>query len=289
MEFGILTKPSVWLYGADRKKAIDELLMGWAVKILGKEGEWCRVVTHYGYEGFLKEGDLCACTEDGLRKRDVCGNVVFVGRAFADILAEPKVQGRILCTLSRGSFLSVLPEEKAGYQKVALFDGREGYLPQVAYEKRRDNDGYFYSKDPGRYFMRQIQCGGWQEIPFRKQLLVYAARYLGTQYRWAGKSAEGLDCSGLTLMCYMMCGVLIYRDAQLMAGYPVHSIPVEQVRPGDLLYFPGHIAMYAGSHKYIHATGNENSFGCVVNSLSHKDPDYREDLAKGLVAAGSVW
>lgn len=289
MEYGMVTKPSVWLYGEDKKSAADELFMGWAVRVLGEEAGWCRVVTHYGYEGFLQKKELCACTAEELRRRDRCGQLAFVGRAFADVLAEPNVRGQRLCTLGRGSFLCILPETEGGYQRVALSDGREGYLPQIAYEKRKDNDGYLYEADPDGYFLRQVRCGGWRELPFRRQLLSYAKRYLGTQYRWAGKSAEGIDCSGLTFLCYMMCGVLIYRDARPKEGYPVHRIPMRRIRPGDLLYFPGHIAMYLGNRKYIHATGSQSSFGCVVNSLSAEDPDYREDLAKGPVAAGSIW
>ena len=37
---------------------------------------------------------------------------------------------------------------------------------------------------------------------------------------------------------------------------------------GDLLYFPGHIAMYIGDGKYIHSTGKAGSGGVVINSLN---------------------
>ena len=89
-------------------------------------------------------------------------------------------------------------------------------------------------------------------------------------------------------MCYLMSGILIYRDAEIKEGYPISEIPIELAEPGDLLYFPGHIAMYLGNQRYIHATGNENSFGCVINSLSEEDADYREDLAESLFMAGSI-
>lgn len=288
MRFGIVTKASVWLYDGDPKKAVDELLMGWAVGILSEQDSWYKVVTHYGYHGFLKKGTFCFCTADKLCERDLCGQTAVVTRSFADILAKPKVQGTRLCTLPMGSFFTVLPERVNGYQRAALSDGREGYLPGIAYEMRKDRDGFFYEKEPDGYFLRQTPCQKGFEPLFRKTLLTYAKRYLGTQYRWAGKSPEGIDCSGLTFMSYLMCGILIYRDASLKEGYPVQSIPVSWAKPGDLLYFPGHVAMYLGNRKYIHATGNENSFGCVINSLSPEDSDYRQDLAKELIGAGSV-
>ena len=113
--------------------------------------------------------------------------------------------------------------------------------------------------------------------------------YLGTQYRWAGKSPAGIDCSGLTFMCYLMNGILIYRDAEIKEGYPVHKISIEQMQPADLLYFPNHVAMYIGDGMYIHATGNERSFGCVINSLLKEEFHYRKDLAEHILAVGSVW
>lgn len=46
---------------------------------------------------------------------------------------------------------------------------------------------------------------------------------------------------------------------------------------GDLLYWPGHVAMYIGDEKYIHSTGA--SGGVVINSINPEHDDYREDLA----------
>lgn len=315
MKFGLIIKPAAWLYGEDLKYAVDELFMGWAVEILEERDDWCRIVTHYGYEGYLEKKSLRSCTAEELTDRDKRGQTIFVKRAQADIMAEPDVHSEVLCTLERGSFLSALPEmQKAchkrlllteqssgrslkkiqnGYRKVLLSDGRTGYIPDIAYSRRKENDRYLYEGRPEKYFLRQQIAGRYLEKErfetwFRKRLVVCAKAYLGTQYRWAGKSAQGIDCSGLVFMCYLMNGILIYRDAEIKEGYPMREIPIGCARPGDLLYFPGHVAMYLGNRKYIHATGNAHSFGCVVNSLSAKDLDFREDLAEAFLMAGSI-
>lgn len=288
MDTGIVTMPEVWLYDEKRSSVIDELFIGWAVGILGEDDGWYKIITHYGYEGYLRKDGICITTEEKLKRRDESGQIVFINRRFADIMERSGVHSRVLTTLSRGSFVCILPELENGYRRIRLANGQEGYLPCVAYECRKDNDGYLYQKMPKDFFLRQQVCM-YSEKCFRERLVTYAKGYLGTQYRWAGKSAEGLDCSGLTFMCYLMSGILIYRDAKIKKGFPVHEISMDKIKPGDLLYFPGHIAMYIGNCRYIHATGNENSLGCVINSLSKKHLDYRKDLAENLLMVGSIF
>ncbi len=287
MKFGIVRMPKAWLYGNRQLNITDELLMGWAVEIVSAKEGWCRVVTHYGYSGYMRETAILPITEQELRSREQSGLLAVICRNYADVLTEPKVQGMILATLNRGAFVKLLPETQNGYRRIEMADGRQGYIPCIAYEIRKDGDGYLYAKNKENYFIKQ-QISAREEV-FRERLIQQAKAYLGIQYRWGGKSTEGLDCSGLIFMCYMLCGVLIYRDAILKAEYPVREIPLNRLKKGDLLYFSGHIAMYLGKGKYIHATGNASSFGCVINSLCKEDVDFRKDLWEDLYAAGSIW
>ena len=101
---------------------------------------------------------------------------------------------------------------------------------------------------------------------------------------FASKQHNDYDCSS-----YYMCGIVIYRDAVIKEGFPVHEISFSAIKPADLLYFPGHVALYLGNGKYVHCTGNRNSFGCVINSLRPEDNDYRADLAESITSVGSVF
>lgn len=288
MKIGIVKEPTVWLYEEDHKKISDQLFMGWAVGIFKEKDGWLEVVTHYGYVGCLRKEGICFSTPERLQRRDESGQTIFLNRAFTDVMEEPTVHSRILFTLSRGSFVTALSEAKKGYRRIRLTDGREGYVPCISYECRKDSDGYLYDAVPSTWFLRQKRNFCMENV-FRRRLVEYSGSYLGTQYRWAGKSSAGLDCSGLTFMCYLMNGILIYRDAKIKEPYPIHQIPVDEVCPGDLLYFPGHVAMYIGNHRFIHATGNEKSFGCVIGSFCRYDKDYRKDLAEKLLMAGSIF
>ena len=197
---------------------------------------------------------------------------MIVIQAYADVLSMPKFQGHHRISLTRGALLSVIAgADENGWVKVGLCDGREGYIKE---------------KFLGEYITTWNPC---DEEWIRYQVVNTALSYLGTQYRWGGKSSLGIDCSGLCSVAYMLSGVIIYRDAKIMKGFPMHEIAYENMKPGDLLFFPGHVAMYMGNDKYVHSTGKNGSDGVVINSLNPNDEDYREDLAKSIKAVGSIF
>ena len=272
--------------------------------------EVAEVVTFYGYHGFVRRDALKFVSEDVLRAY-LPQPLVLVGRA-TDVLSLPKVQGVRMLELERGCLLCRLPEppEEAeahtGWAKVALLDGRTGYVRDVALEPVRFEMTAVFSQREGLAFdvalaeARNITAGelvpqalqAWydgSEEAFRDAVCAQAKKYLGTEYRWGGKSGRGIDCSGLVSSAYMQCGVLIYRDARIVEGWPMHQISFADKKRGDALYFPGHIALYLGEGRYIHSTGASASGGVVINSLDPADPLYREDLVKSLYAVGSVF
>lgn len=262
----------------------DEGLCGTAVAVTGSwQQGYIPVRTFYGYEGYMNPADLILTEESRLRAWEA-SNLMVVSGIVTDILSLPRVQGLRLLSLYRGSLVAVeaFESEESGWARVCLPDGRTGYMRnQFLLGKQFSQAGVFDHTLP--------QAAVLSEAAFRQAVVNTACTYLGTQYRWGGRSSAGIDCSGLASVSYMLNGILIYRDARLMEGYPVHEICRNRMKKGDLLYFPGHIAMYLGDGKYIHATGKVGSGGVVMNSLNPGDEDYREDLAGGMCAVGSIF
>ena len=87
-----------------------------------------------------------------------------------------------------------------------------------------------------------------------------AKNALGVPYVWGGTSMNGFDCSGLTQWAYRQAGVELPRLAEHQnVGQQVSQ---DQLQPGDLLVWDGHVAMYAGDGEIIEA-GNPVQMGPV--------------------------
>ncbi|GAA1731378.1 hypothetical protein GCM10009809_28590 [Isoptericola hypogeus] len=77
-----------------------------------------------------------------------------------------------------------------------------------------------------------------------------AMRYVGVPYVSGGTSPSGFDCSGLTQYVYAQVGISLPRTTseQRYAG-----TVVSDPQPGDLVWTPGHVAIYAGDGMQIDA------------------------------------
>lgn len=248
---------------------VDEALYGMPVEVLEDIDEkWVKIGTFYRYEGYCLKENLEMDSNRLTSWLEAMNHVVI--QSFADVLMTPKIQSAKIITLTRGAFIEVLDDVnlETGWSKVQLVTGETGYL-------RSD------------WVQTRVKVYTLNEDLFREQVVQTAYRYLGTPYRWGGKSPLGIDCSGLCSMAYMLNGAYIYRDASILAGFPLRQIDKENMKRGDLIFFPGHVAMYVGDDRYIHSSlgGNEVN----INSLNPQDAHYREDLATTITEFGSIF
>ena len=103
-----------------------------------------------------------------------------------------------------------------------------------------------------------------------------AERFVGAPYQWGGRESLGLDCSGLVQQALYACGLPCPRDSDEQAA--TLGRPVEPpLRRGDLVFWPGHVAMMIDGERVVHA--NSHHMAVVVEPLA--------DVAGRMEAAGA--
>jgi hypothetical protein len=83
-----------------------------------------------------------------------------------------------------------------------------------------------------------------------------AEQMIGAPYVWGGRTAKGIDCSGLVQLVWAAAGVQLPRDSdlQLASLGPDKDIDPAQLERGDLVFFPGHVGIMADHQTIVHAS-----------------------------------
>ncbi|MFG1301974.1 C40 family peptidase [Xanthobacter sp. V3C-3] len=106
-----------------------------------------------------------------------------------------------------------------------------------------------------------------------------AGRFLGVPYLWGGRSSLGLDCSGLVQTALAATGVAAPRDSDMQEAGLGTPVPLDApLRRGDLLFWPGHVAIAEDADTILHA----NAFHMAVA----REP--RAGAIARIAAAGSA-
>lgn len=103
------------------------------------------------------------------------------------------------------------------------------------------------------------------------QRVVAAARsQVGDRYAWGEDGPNAYDCSGLTKYAWATVGKRIPHSSWLQrsVGRRVYS-----PRPGDIVWVPGHVAIYAGNGRVIEAANVAT--GVIERRMWQRNPEFR--------------
>lgn len=161
---------------------------------------------------------------DGVQARPWQPDLTVTARR-AHAYAGPKISQPIRAELAHGARLArgageVVTEHHRRWVPVALPGGQDAWVQEVTL------------------------------APLDTDLLTFALGFLDTPYVWGGRSAWGLDCSGLTQLVYGAFGRDLPRDADQQQAF---LTPVTEAQPGDLAFFPGHVGLMLDGRRLLHA------------------------------------
>lgn len=99
-----------------------------------------------------------------------------------------------------------------------------------------------------------------------------AVRFIGHPYLYGGRSALGLDCSGLVQLVLQACGKHCPRDSDQQVKFG-ESVEHGDIRRGDLVFFAGHVGIMVDQNKILNA--NARTMDTRVEILDDLEKIYK--------------
>ncbi len=93
-----------------------------------------------------------------------------------------------------------------------------------------------------------------------RDFVAVAERFVGVPYVWGGKTASGLDCSGLIQTALQAVGKAAPRDTDMMEKALGEPVALSQIRRCDLIFWKGHMGVMLDESRLLHA----NAFHMAV-------------------------
>ncbi|MEF2277585.1 C40 family peptidase [Deinococcus sp. YIM 134068] len=229
---------------------VTEALPGEAVEVvLAREDGWAWVRTlHDRYLGWARLEGLTDTPPPA-------GGALTVTALRGHAYVEPRISRPVVAELCFGARLTRTPGDEA------VEDGRR-WLPVTL-------------PGGGEGWVQAVTLAPWEE----GDPAAFALRFLETPYVWGGRSAWGLDCSGLTQLAYAATGRVLPRDADQQRAF---LTPVSAPRRGDLAFFPGHVGILLDERRMIHA----NATHMRVTVETFGEGEYGERLVGSLLGFG---
>lgn len=110
-----------------------------------------------------------------------------------------------------------------------------------------------------------------------REFINYAHSLVGIPYLWGGTTPFGFDCSGLVQrLVHFVFNRWIPRDSrdQREQGVRIHKL--SQLEPGDLLFFPGHVGIWLGEGRILHASASVGQV--TVTLIDPPEGAYAQEL-----------
>ena len=124
----------------------------------------------------------------------------------------------------------------------------------------------------------------------------YAMQFVGNPYVWGGNSlTNGVDCSGFVHEVYAHFGISTPRYSQAFKSVG-QAVSFDNIQPGDVVVYPGHVAIYAGGGVIVEAqstkagiTANRSVQCHTILAIRRLVQDGQEPISIFIILTGSFY
>lgn len=179
-----------------------------------------------------------------------------------EIHRTPSSKSGIYYRAKAYEYIVVNPSTRDEWLKVVMSNGSTGYIltdkvARLPYAVTVDKMTFAKSAPSRQTEMASLSSRG--------AVAQYSLNYLGTPYKWGGENLKsGIDCSGFVKALYGKIGINLPRTAAEQARVGEKITRLEDLQPGDRLYFwdskrgkIGHTGMYLGNGYFVHASSGQ--------------------------------
>ena len=259
---------------------LGKLYKNGAATVLETVGEWYKVtsgnVTGYIRAQYVTVGDEATCLAAAQR-------IGTVTTSSLRLRKEASTESGVRTLVSGGNKVTVLDESIPGWLKVQ-YKSYTGYL-SAEYVSVETTYSYAESKEEEAARKAAERAAANKNTSSKKpasnktynapsgvsgqSVVNYAVQFVGNPYVWGGTSlTNGADCSGFVMKIYEAFGVSLPHSSSKLrsVGYAVSAADVQ---PGDIICYSGHVAIYMGDGKIVHASNRKEGIK-ISNNWQYK-------------------
>ncbi|MBQ6678430.1 MAG: C40 family peptidase [Lachnospiraceae bacterium] len=239
-------------------EVVGVIFDGCCADLLEHQDGWYKISSG-GATGYVSDRYIATGDEAKEIAMAHCRYVAHIKAKKTNVMDQPNEDSPVLTPVVKGDHYDCL-EELDGWVGIDIVQDKVGYIKASSCE-------IIYLAEEAILFS---DAGGASQV--RRNIINTALQYYGGKYVFGGTSlTEGIDCSAFTQQIFAKNGITLTRNSWTQGGEGKH-VDLKKLRPGDLVFYPaahkegiGHVAIYMGNGKIIHAASKR--LGITVSDL----------------------
>lgn len=282
----ITTYLNVRLEPNSDSEAVGKLYKNNAAIVVEDLGEWYKIesgnLTGYIASKYVTVGNENICKSAATMTAKITTNTLRLRK-------KPSTSAGVYTLLGTGQKVTVLEDNGDGWLKVKY----KSYTGYIAAEYADVTLTYSYGETKEEEKAREAAEKAAKEAEKKKQeeekkkqeaankeykeptgtggqaVVDYALQFVGNRYVWGGESlTNGVDCSGFVMKVYEKFGIKLPHSSYKLRSVG-RKVSASELQPGDIICYSGHVAIYIGNGKIVHASNKKDGIK-ISNNYKYK-------------------